>query len=93
MPETTTTPTKPQPDVLMRFLTQGGAEVHVTRNGTYTQHGFNGRSWNEQRNRWTCHGCDKGSDPYDRYPPNTIRDAANTHAQNCRSMPKPTPAA
>ena len=84
----TETPT-PVDNVLMRFLTQGGAQVHITHAGTFTQKSFSGAVWGEQDHRWTCLGCGQGSGRHDHYSPSEIRNAANDHATECRSMPKP----
>lgn len=83
MPETETTAP------LMRFLTQGGAQVHVTRIGTYTVRGASGHCWGEHEDHWTCHGCDQGIGSHKRFTPRDIRDQANEHANDCRAMPKP----
>jgi hypothetical protein len=71
---------KPAANVRMQFLTQGGATVNVTGSDVY----------GSEDNRWTCLGCDDGSDRFSsgRYL-HSARDAANTHATNCRSLPKP----
>lgn len=70
-----------QDNVLMRFLTQGGAEVHVTGSGSYGAEGC----------RWKCLGCgdtdrNRAVARYDW----DARSKANTHATDCRAMPKPT---
>jgi hypothetical protein len=91
-PETTEQPQQDASSVVMRFLTQGGAQVHVTHVGTFTRNLFSGAVWGEKDHRWTCLGCGNGSGQHDYYPPNEIRDAANEHATNCRSMPKPATA-
>lgn len=79
VPETTAS-TKTESDVLMRFLTQGGATVVVTGSGHYAA----------EDNRWKCLGCDQGADRYStgRYI-GIARDDANRHAGKCRAMPKP----
>jgi len=75
----TTAPAEASSDVLMRFATQGGATVIVTGSGRYAA----------EDHYWKCLGCNDGSRPaggrYDWW----ARDAANEHATNCRSMPKP----
>jgi hypothetical protein len=78
MPETTITPAATEPNVLMRFLTQGGATVIVTGSGDY----------GSEDNRWKCLGCndkDSGIGNWEW----RARDAANAHAEKCRAMPKP----
>lgn len=83
-------------DVVMRFLTQGGATVELCRDQFTRRHGPT-RSTNGYA--WTCLGCGTvGSglpypvyDEYN-YLPNEYgkaRDDANSHATSCRSMPKP----
>jgi hypothetical protein len=71
---------KPTDNVLMRFLTQGGAQVHVTGSGRYVED-----------NNWKCLGCNDGSGGHGRHDW-IARDAANEHATNCRAMPKPNAA-
>jgi hypothetical protein len=77
VPETTTAPTRTQPNVLMRFLTQGGATVEVSKK--------------TKRDRvvypYLCLGCAYGFDNYSSVGP--ARDEANAHAEKCRAMPKP----
>jgi S-adenosylhomocysteine hydrolase len=70
-------------DVLMRFLTQGGAQVHVTGSGRY----------GTQDHHWTCRGCDNTSHNGIALYDWQARDEANTHATDCRAMPKPAAAA
>lgn len=76
MPETTTL-TKTDPNVLMRFLTQGGAIVIVTGSGRHVED-----------NHWRCLGCGDSSNYIGRWDWHA-RDAANAHAEQCRAMPKP----
>lgn len=65
-----TTTTRP----VMRFLTLGGAHVHVTaRPGGHC---------------WRCQGCDQ-SETFPQALPGARMDA-NRHAGLCRSMPKTT---
>ncbi|MEU5742048.1 hypothetical protein ABZ784_29155 [Streptomyces tendae] len=78
VPETTTAPVAPKSNVLMRFLTQGGATVELRKEA--------------KRGRlvypYLCMGCDYEFDNY-----SSIVDArgeANEHAASCRAMPKPT---
>ena len=91
-PDITDQPQQDASSTVMRFLTQGGAQVHITHAGTFTQTSFSGAVWGEKDHRWTCLGCGKGSGRHDRYSPDEIRDAANEHATECRSMPKPASA-
>jgi hypothetical protein len=67
-------PSKPDP-VLMRFLTHGGAIVTVTReSGTFPY--------------WArCRGCGWNDD---RSSEQSARDIANSHSDECRSMPRRT---
>ncbi|MFD7705653.1 hypothetical protein [Streptomyces sp. NPDC059786] len=76
MPETAA-PTKTEPNILMRFLTQGGATVVVTGSGRYVED-----------NGWRCLGCG-GSDNGVGWGLGRVRDQANAHAKDCQSMPKP----
>ncbi|REF00350.1 hypothetical protein [Thermomonospora umbrina] len=74
------TPSGRSDDVMMRFLTVGGATV--------TTHGT---SDDDVSPSWTCHGCDQGggswfSDLDARLK--AVRAAANKHAGECRAMPK-----
>ncbi|ARX81546.1 hypothetical protein SMD44_00944 [Streptomyces alboflavus] len=78
MPETTVEPDKTGPNVLMRFLTQGGAIVVVTGSGLYGL----------EDNHWKCLGCDDTDNVIGRYDWDA-RDKANDHATHCRAMPKP----
>ncbi|MDX2800104.1 hypothetical protein [Streptomyces scabiei] len=73
-------PEKPADNVLMRFLTQGGAQVHVTGSGSYVED-----------NNWKCLGCNDGSRGSGRHHW-LAREAANAHASACRSMPQPNAA-
>jgi hypothetical protein len=102
MSGTATTTDKPATDVVIRFLTLGGApvELHTARFTTrfdyrgapyatpqpYEVDGFN----------WRCTGCtaygregDTYNDPGYRKL-GEARSAANEHAETCRAMPKPT---
>ena len=81
--DTTVTDTAPeatQSDILMRFLTHGGAEVHVTGSGRY----------GAQDNHWKCQGCDDSNKETFPLYDWDARDKANAHAADCRAMPKPT---
>jgi S-adenosylhomocysteine hydrolase len=82
--ETTVSQTTPAPattknNVLMRFLTQGGAEVHVTGSGRY----------GAEDHHWMCLGCSETDNGIGRWDWDA-RQQANGHAANCRAMPKPT---
>jgi len=77
-------PTQPVDDgVLIRFRTQGGATVLVAGSGD--RRDTNGH-------HWKCYGCGDTDDW--RYLSgrslSTTRGVANTHAANCRAMPKRT---
>jgi hypothetical protein len=86
-------------NVLMRFLTLGGATVDVYAQA-WTVRLYSGGEAREQiRERgfqWVCRGCDQaGKDHrlgrgYAETEPNCSRDAANDHAAECRAMSKPT---
>ncbi|MEG8275749.1 hypothetical protein [Streptomyces sp. AHA2] len=78
MAETVTATEKPANDVLMRFLTQGGAEVHVTGSGRY----------GAEDHHWMCLGCSETDNGIGRWDWDA-RQQANGHATNCRAMPKP----
>jgi hypothetical protein len=64
--ETTTTPVKAEPDVLMRFLTQGGAVVELhrqvrrvrTRAGAGRYLLPDGKTRSSQGFNWRCLGCE-----------------------------------
>ncbi|MFE7120643.1 hypothetical protein ACFU99_34955 [Streptomyces sp. NPDC057654] len=60
--------------VLMRFLTQGGAAVEVTK-----------VERPDRPYQWRCLGCDREEDTS--YS-DTARSEANKHATSCRAMPK-----
>ena len=78
VPETTTAPAATKSNVLMRFLTQGGATVELRKE--------------PKRGRlvypYLCLGCDYEFDNYDSIV--HARGEANAHAESCRAMPKPT---
>jgi hypothetical protein len=64
--------------VTHRFATHGGAVVAVlqrTRN-------------HNPEHRWECRGCDANTTVWSEHLKWTI-EAANKHAGECRSMPKP----
>lgn len=72
---------KPDSNVLMRFLTQGGATVIVTGSGHY----------GAEDCKWKCLGCgDADSNRAVARWAWDARDKANDHATGCRAMPKPT---
>jgi hypothetical protein len=79
MPDTTDTQTSQQAtDVLMRFLTQGGAEVHVTTSGRHV----------DKDHHWKCQGCDDNNGKSLPLYYWEARNDANAHAAGCRAMPK-----
>lgn len=81
-------PMNPEPTVaetpvaspLTRFLTQGGAEVHITGSGSY----------GAKDNHWVCLGCNDRNDSHFGLWDWQARKEANDHASACRAMPKPT---
>lgn len=77
--EATETPTTVAGNILMRFLTQGGATVVVTGSGKYAAKDCH----------WKCLGC--GNENNKKFPAYdwSARNEANEHATDCRSMPKP----
>ncbi|MFD5221399.1 hypothetical protein ACFWMH_27540 [Streptomyces tendae] len=77
------------PAPVMRFLTVGGAEVHVSERGRDERTTFSGTTYGFTVHGWKCHGCGRGSDYYDRSEDWEARDKANGHATKCRAMPKP----
>ncbi|WP_333745130.1 hypothetical protein [Streptomyces ardesiacus] len=81
---------KTGPAPVMRFLTLGGAEVHVVERGRDQRTTFSGTTYGFTVHGWTCHGCNRGSDYYDRWEEWEARDKANAHAEKCRAMPKST---
>lgn len=108
MPKSTSTP-QPQPspapptdNVLMRFLTQGGATVELYPHAwTETHYNIDNKP-RKQIDRegfeWRCLGCDEtGADKnlrlrgagYHERQPRESRDEANQHATTCRAMPRP----
>lgn len=72
-----TAPARIEPNVLMRFLTQGGAAVELRKE--------------VKRGRvvypYLCLGCDYEFDNYSSVV--SAREEANKHAEKCRAMPKP----
>jgi hypothetical protein len=88
-------------NILMRFLTQGGAVVELRRHEFKTNYTHKGRpyvgdEWYPVNGfRWECLGCGKVGGPTfseHNYLPDEgdeARDDANEHATSCRAMPKP----
>lgn len=66
---------KPSETVTYRFATLGGAIVAAWPTGNGGFHEY----------EWQCLGCDHGSE----HAKEHALDAANKHAGECRSMPKP----
>ena len=104
-PKETTVTTQPEPtitpeDVAMRFLTQGGATVelhtqtfHRPSNSRKDEDGRWVHDWHDAQGfNWRCLGCATVGDDYsayDEHKPNRSREDANSHADRCRSMPRP----
>jgi hypothetical protein len=78
VPETTPTPTTNKSNVLMRFLTQGGATVELRKEPKPGRLVY----------PYLCLGCDYEFDNYSSIV--HARSEANAHAESCRAMPKPT---
>lgn len=78
MTATTAQTEKTTDDVVMRFLTQGGATVELRK----------GSKPGRLVYPYLCLGCDYEFDNYDSIV--HARTEANEHAANCRAMPKPT---
>jgi hypothetical protein len=84
-PTTSTAPATLSP--VLRFITVGGAEVHVTQHQPDPREGHD-RVYRVFR--WWCTGCDEGTF---RYPRNDLlradhaRMQANGHAASCRALP------
>ncbi|WP_369211340.1 hypothetical protein [Streptomyces flavofungini] len=76
--ETTTAPATTKSNSQMRFLTQGGAEVHVTGSGCY----------GAEDHHWMCLRCSETDSGIGRRDWDARRQA-NAHAKGCQSMPKP----
>jgi hypothetical protein len=87
MPDTTTD--KPASDVVMQFLTRGGATVQVTKEHRTTFWDKANPTGTEARYPIHCLGCDYGDDNWSSVV--YARSDANQHATDCRAMPKPTP--
>jgi hypothetical protein len=105
MTETTATGTAPQTsdDVVMRFLTQGGATVELYPHAwTETHYNIDHKPRQQVAREgfeWRCLGCDTtgaetnlrlGGAGYHERQPRDSRKEANKHASTCWSMPKPT---
>ncbi len=87
--------TQTQPDgtqILMRFLTSGGAQVHVSFIGISTQHTFSSSPHGQRDHAWTCHGCNTQTDRLHHLTLDQVRQDANQHATTCRAMPDTTTA-
>ncbi|WP_108990426.1 hypothetical protein [Streptomyces coelicoflavus] len=78
VPETTPAPAEAKSNVLMRFLTQGGATVELRKEAKPGRLVY----------PYLCLGCDYEFDNYDSIV--HARGEANEHAATCRAMPKPT---
>lgn len=100
MSSTTWTTDWPQ-DVLARYVTVGGAHVDLLSHRFRTNYTAQGRYVSGPPNEvdgftWTCRGCDtRGAvnvfgDPYLPGERNRAHEAANSHAAECRSIPRPT---
>lgn len=109
MTSTTTETTAPQTgdNVVMRFLTQGGATIELRSHTFRTRYLAKGRPYIGDQSRtvdgyrWECLGCEtigrpSPGSPFDTdYLPNErekARNDANQHAATCRAMPKPATA-
>jgi hypothetical protein len=89
-------PTTEQPatvadDVVMRFLTQGGAIVQVTEEHRTTWWNKADPTGKETVYPFQCLGCGYDFDNYTSVI--TARAEANQHATECRAMPRPGGAA
>jgi hypothetical protein len=80
---------KPTGPIVSEFTTKGGADVTVHEH-TDTYEGRTTRG-----HVWHCHGCKDTAGRsrwtgLDRAPgaPHLVRDAANRHAETCRSKPR-----
>lgn len=105
MPDVTIseTPAVPVDDnVLMRFLTRGGATVELYPHAwTETHYNIDNKprqKFSREGFEWRCLGCDAtgaetnmrlGGAGYQERQPRDSRKEANTHAAACWSMPKP----
>ena len=78
MTDTATSAPKPADNVLMRFLTQGGATVELRKESKSGRLVY----------PYLCLGCDYEFDNYSSIV--SARGEANEHAAACRAMPKPT---
>lgn len=84
MSETTTDANN---DVVMRFLTQGGAVVELRESYRTTFWVESNPTGREVIYPFRCLGCDYEFDNYSSIV--SARDEANGHAERCRAMPKP----
>lgn len=91
---------KPDRDVLMRFLTHGGAEVELRPAGYISRWAASGPPHAADPHRvegfnWRCQGCRSYGREGDTYnDPGYLerreaREEANSHAANCWAMPDP----
>lgn len=88
MPQTTPVQDPQTPNVVMRFLTQGGAIVQVTKTFRTTFWDKSNPTGREPRYPYECLGCGYQNDDYTSiYEP---RRLANEHASTCHAMPRPT---
>lgn len=89
---------EPADQVVMRFLTQGGApvELHTETfrrpfNSRRDENGHWIHDWEPAQGfNWRCTGCHTVGDDYSAYnesKPDRSRDEANAHAGQCRAMP------
>lgn len=102
VPETATAETPaPSRDVVMQFLTQGGATVDLYRRAwsAFYYARANAKDVDFRGFQWQCNGCDTTgaagryrlqTDGYDEHEPRESREHANEHAEKCRALPKPT---
>lgn len=93
---------KPEVNVLMRFLTQGGATVEVHPKEFTARFDYRGAPYAVETPykvdgfNWRCAGCagfGRENETYYELGFRRIgeaRDEANQHAKDCQSMPKPT---
>lgn len=72
---TTPTALPVPPDLLIRYITTGGAHVDVTGHGKHSE-----------QNRWSCQGCGDGSERPDQDYLWRIRRDAGLHAESCRAV-------
>ncbi|MGW0904999.1 hypothetical protein [Streptomyces sp. NPDC002853] len=97
--ETAVEPAMSEPNVLMQFLTRGGASVELYEKAwtvhRYATPGRSAHDFDRTGFQWICRGCDAGGRDrelgwgYAENTPVKSRDEANAHAEKCRAMPKP----